>query len=299
MTKVKSEMNSLVEELDDGAEVQVVLASRDMLPTLAAIYNEYIADEVATFGGHEIDETFFDRYFNKVGKEFLLVAKLGDTPIGWTAVQQISDRWAYRFTGLTSMYVRKGLVAKQVGTALKLAQMSKAQEVGFHSLVCEVLSNNPKTINFNAKFGYETIGEIKDAGYRDGEWIGLTVMQKIISDDLPVERRIMIHVETTEIGKSIEFYGRVLGLGMRPRKPSSVSFPFGEVELEVTQIPQQRINASGARPTLGLAEDDPVRLEEIRSWVSGSDYEVLSDEEGLLEFSDLNGVVWRVGPHHG
>ena len=69
-----------------------------------------------------------------------------------------------------------------VGRLLKKAQIIEANRIGYHAMVAEVLSTNIGGISLNLKFGYRIVGEILEAGYRNRMWIGLVILQKLLSN---------------------------------------------------------------------------------------------------------------------
>ena len=151
--------------------------------TIAAIYNEGISDGNATFDEFEVGPSRYHRYLQDGSRSRLLCAVKDGIVVAWASVEPISDRHAYRFTGHIALYVARAHRGRGIGSALQGDVEHIAIELGYHSLVSENLSNNPASTAVDLKNGYRQVGEIREAGYRNGEWIGLIVMQKILGSD--------------------------------------------------------------------------------------------------------------------
>jgi L-amino acid N-acyltransferase YncA len=148
---------------------------------IAEIYNHAIADGNATFDTFPVSGNRYASFFERDDRASLLVAVSKNQVVGWASISPISDRWAYRYTCLGSFFVHRRFRGKGVGNALKGAQTEEAARLGYHSLIVEVLSTNLISIRLNLTFGFRIVGESWEAGYRDGKWIGLVIMQKMLN----------------------------------------------------------------------------------------------------------------------
>ena len=160
---------------------------------LVEIYNEAIEDGVYTFDGFAVDESKFAPYFDGDIRRQLIVAEidrseigqkdLGDVGVvGWASIDPVSDRYAYRFTSTTALYVRRSMRGRGVGACLKRALIDAAHCMGYHSMIGEILTTNADSVLRNIREGYHVVGEIRQAGFRDGRWIGLVIVQKMLEE---------------------------------------------------------------------------------------------------------------------
>jgi L-amino acid N-acyltransferase YncA len=147
---------------------------------IASIYNEGVSDRNATFDESEVSPERYQRYFQNDQRSGLLCAATAEEVIGWGAVDPRSERFAYRFTGQLSLYVRRTHRNRGIGTDLTRALDDLALDLGYHSLISENLSTNPRSLAVDLKNGYHIVGEVREAGFRDGNWVGLIITQKII-----------------------------------------------------------------------------------------------------------------------
>jgi phosphinothricin acetyltransferase len=160
--------------------VNIRHASREDGDAIAEIYNHGIADGNATFDEFPVSKERYSSFFEAHDRTAMLVAVADEQVVGWTAITPISDRWAYRYTCLGSFFVHREFRGNKIGSVLKAAQIEEAIRLGYHSLIVEVLSTNIVSVSINLSFGFRVVGEIWEAGYRDGKWIGLITMQKIL-----------------------------------------------------------------------------------------------------------------------
>ena len=77
--------------------------------------------------------------------------------------------------------MRKDFRGKGIGKTLKNEKIREARRLNYHSMICEVLSTNSISISLNLNIGFRIVGEIIEAGFREGKWIGLVIMQKSLS----------------------------------------------------------------------------------------------------------------------
>jgi L-amino acid N-acyltransferase YncA len=147
---------------------------------IADIYNQGIADRNATFDEFDVLAERYSGYFENDGRRALVCAASGDEVIGWAAADPVSDRHAYRFTAQGAIYVKRGHRKGGLGHRLSQELGRLASDLGYHSIIGEILSTNAPGIAMNLRDGYHVIGEIREAGFRDGQWVGLVVVQKML-----------------------------------------------------------------------------------------------------------------------
>lgn len=151
------------------------------LVSVADIYNQGIDNRISTF---DEDYVSCERYLHYLDtgniRSFLLVAEYDNQLIGWTSIDPISVRYAYKHTSLSSTFMRKGFSGRRYAKLLSARKFVLAEHLDYHSIIAEVLSINNGAIRFLLDLDYTIVGEIMEAGYRDGRWIGLTIMQKML-----------------------------------------------------------------------------------------------------------------------
>ena len=151
---------------------------------IAAIYNESI-----TNGQITMDEEL--KNWEHVAawvagfsdREHLYEVVRGEEVIGWGMIKRYSDREGYRFACETSVYLTESETGKGYGKQVKEVLIEECRTFQYRHLVAKILATNEKSIAYNARLGYTTVGTQKDIGYRDGEWQDVVIMQYIIDGE--------------------------------------------------------------------------------------------------------------------
>ena len=148
---------------------------------VAEIYNSYIlqngytmdcelkvADNIAAWV-----QQFNDR-------EMLYIAQVEEKIVGWAIIKRYSDREGYRTTAETAVYLKEDATGKGYGTTIKKFLIEKCKELEYRHLVAKIWAANKASLEYNRKLGYEIVGTQKNIGFKNGEWIDVTIMQYLI-----------------------------------------------------------------------------------------------------------------------
>jgi L-amino acid N-acyltransferase len=126
----------------------------------------------------EQQQAIFD---DKLKKGFpIIVAVTDDKVIGFGYYSEFRFREAYRFTVEHSVYVSNEYHGKGIGKQLlsKLIDLAKVQNL--HTMIGVIDYENQSSIEFHKTFGFETVGIIKESGYKFDRWLHSVIMQKIL-----------------------------------------------------------------------------------------------------------------------
>lgn len=85
-----------------------------------------------------------------------------------------------RFTVEHSVYVHKDFHGNGIGKLLLLELISLAKAQNLHTMIGVIDSENQSSITFHEKFGFKTVGIIKESGYKFGRWLDSVFMQLIL-----------------------------------------------------------------------------------------------------------------------
>jgi len=58
--------------------------------------------------------------------------------------------------------------------------IAEAESQGYHTLIGGIESRNTASIELHKSFGFEKSGEIRDAGFKFGNWLNLSFYQLIL-----------------------------------------------------------------------------------------------------------------------
>lgn len=281
----------------------VDLAFRTAAPSdatvIAEIYNHAVSDRNATYDAFPVSGRRFDDYFAGDAKRSLLIATLADIVVGWLSIAPLSTRWAYRYTALGGFFVHRDHRRRGLGTALKAEQILEAARLGYRSLVVEVLATNAASITINLGLGFRIVGEISDAGYRDGCWIGLVIMQKSLATHREVPY-VRFAIPTNDLQGSVAFYRDALGLDMACADDHSACFPLGAAAILVEareEAGDGRLASPRASPAaIEMAYDSEQQWREAcaAALAAGATPQSISGSDQHRKFVDMNGVHWAL-----
>lgn len=117
----------------------------------------------------------------KINKNFpVIVAELNGKVVGFGMYSEFRFREAYKFTVEHSVYVDNEYHGKGIGKVLlqELIRIAKAQNL--HTMIAVIDAENESSVEFHEKFGFKTVGIIKESGYKFDRWLHSVFMQKIL-----------------------------------------------------------------------------------------------------------------------
>jgi L-amino acid N-acyltransferase YncA len=147
---------------------------------IAAIYNQGIADRVATFETRP--RTAEEARAWVAGRLPCLVATRGDAVIGFARVAPYSEREAYAGVGEHAVYVARRARGGGVGRRLLDALSPAAEAAGLHKLTSRIFSDNAASIAAHEAAGFVVVGVQRRHGRLDGEWKDCVLVERLLGD---------------------------------------------------------------------------------------------------------------------
>ena len=118
---------------------------------------------------------------DKLAKNFpVIVAEADGQVVGFGMYSEFRFREAYKFTVEHSVYVANDYHGKGIGNLLlaELIALAKAQKL--HTMIAVIDAENQGSVSFHEKFGFKTVGIIKESGYKFNRWLHSVFMQLIL-----------------------------------------------------------------------------------------------------------------------
>ena len=117
----------------------------------------------------------------KINKNFpVLVAELDGNIVGFGMYSEFRFREAYKFTVEHSVYVNKDFHGKGVGKVLMQELIALARKQKLHTMIAVIDAENQSSVEFHEKFGFKTVGIIKESGFKFDRWLDSVFMQLIL-----------------------------------------------------------------------------------------------------------------------
>jgi L-amino acid N-acyltransferase len=126
----------------------------------------------------EQQKAIFD---DKLKKGFpVIVAESDDEVVGFGFYSEFRFREAYKFTVEHSVYAHQNHLGKGIGKLIltELIELAKAQKL--HTMIGVIDSENTSSIEFHEKFGFTTVGIIKETGFKFDRWLHSVFVQKML-----------------------------------------------------------------------------------------------------------------------
>ena len=147
---------------------------------ITAIYNEGIADRVATFETrpreiHEVAAWLSDGLP-------LLVAEEDGAVLGFARVSAYSDRCVYAGVGEHGVYVARAARGRGVGRRLLEALAAASEQAGYYKLTSRVFADNAASRAVHLAAGFTEVGIQRRHGRLDGEWKDCVLVERLLGE---------------------------------------------------------------------------------------------------------------------
>ena len=152
------------------------------LPAILRIYNNEIETGVATWD--EAPWTIEQRQTWFAGHDAstpVLVAEAAGEVVGFAYLTLMSSKSGWRFTREDTIYIDPRARGQGVGHLLLGALLEAAGALGVHLVVASITSTNAASIALHKKHGFEDAGTLRSAGFKFGEWLDTTHMQRVLT----------------------------------------------------------------------------------------------------------------------
>ena len=155
----------------DTTELRTRAATLADTAAIAAIYNEGIADRIATFETEARSAAQIAEWFT--GRQLVIVAETEETgPVAFAASFPYSARPCYAGIGEFSIYVRRDYRGRGAGRAVLTALIEAAAVASMHKLTSRVFPENIASRALLKRVGFEEIGIHR----RHGNWMASGVI---------------------------------------------------------------------------------------------------------------------------
>lgn len=143
---------------------------------VADIYMEGIMTKIATF---QSTIPSWEEWNKGHCESCRLVARAGDTILGWAALSPYSSRCVYAGVAEVSIYIGKQYQGQRVGKALLEKLIEISEENGFWTLQSGIIKENISSLNLHKKCGFREVGYRERLGKMDnGKWHDVVLVER-------------------------------------------------------------------------------------------------------------------------
>jgi L-amino acid N-acyltransferase YncA len=165
--------------------IQVCVASVDDAAAIAEIYNQGIADRVATYETEPRSAGDQQAWLRSIaGRYPAVVAQIDGQIVGWAGAGPYRTRECYRGIGEFSMYVHRDWRRRGVGDLLLAGLISEAERLGLWKLLSRIFPFNEASRALCRKHGFREVGVYEKHARLDGRWLDVVIVERLISANL-------------------------------------------------------------------------------------------------------------------
>lgn len=118
---------------------------------------------------------------DKINKHFPVIVAVEDNKVvGFGMYGEFRFREAYKYTVEHSVYVAPDQQGKGIGKLLLKELIQLAKQQNLHTMIAVIDSENQSSVEFHEKFGFQTVGIIKESAYKFDRWLHSVFMQLIL-----------------------------------------------------------------------------------------------------------------------
>jgi phosphinothricin acetyltransferase len=154
----------------------------DDAAAIARIYNEGIADRVATFETRFRSAEDVRAWFDGVHPN--VVVEVGDAVIAFAATSAYRSRECYAGIAEVSVYVARTARRHGAGRIALEALIESAQQAGYWKLVSRIFPENHASLALVHSLGFREVGTYEKHGKLDGIWRDVVIVERLIDANL-------------------------------------------------------------------------------------------------------------------
>jgi phosphinothricin acetyltransferase len=166
------------------------LATPDDAAAIAAIYNEGIAERIATFETEPRTAEQIAAQLRDKGDRFpTIVAEHDGRIVAWASAGPYRARPAYSGVAEHSVYVARSARGQGAGRVVLDALCRAYAERGFWKIVSRIFPENIASLVLHERCGFRVVGTYKRHGKLDGQWRDCVIVERRLDADMPAETR--------------------------------------------------------------------------------------------------------------
>ena len=165
------------------------LATVDDAAAIAAIYNEGIADRIATFETEPRSREQIARQLEEKGERYptVVVARDGQI-VAWASAGPYRSRPAYAGVAEHSVYAARAARGTGAGRAALESLIRAYAERGFWKILSRIFPENVASLRLHERCGFRVVGVYRRHGKLEGAWRDCVIVERLLDEDPPVTR---------------------------------------------------------------------------------------------------------------
>jgi phosphinothricin acetyltransferase len=170
--------------LAHGTDLIARVAQISDAEVIATIYNEGIADRIATFETEPRTVDQVARWFD--GCHPIVVVEGPDGVVqAFASTSTYRNRACYSGIAEFSVYVARAHRGTGAGRVAMAALIDVATNAGFWKLISRIFPENTASLALMARMGFHKVGIYQRHGKLDGQWRDCVIVERLLGDAAP------------------------------------------------------------------------------------------------------------------
>ncbi len=166
-----------------AGDLRTRLATPADAAAIAAIYNDGIADRIATFETElRTPEQLAAQLADKGDRFPTVVAERDGRVVAWASAGVYRSRPAYAGVAEHSVYVARVARGMGAGRAALEALCRAYAARGFWKIVSRIFPENTASLALHERCGFRVVGVYRRHGKLDGEWRDCVIVERLLDD---------------------------------------------------------------------------------------------------------------------
>jgi L-amino acid N-acyltransferase YncA len=147
------------------------LATSEDAAAAAAIYAPYCEGSAVSFEQAAPTEgEMAQRIAAVTAARPWIVLEDGGSVVGYAYAAQHNERWAYRWSVNTAIYISRTHQRRGAGRALYVTLFELLRALGYYRAVAGITLPNAASVGLHEAMGFTPVGVYREIGYKLGEW---------------------------------------------------------------------------------------------------------------------------------
>ncbi|WP_339895050.1 N-acetyltransferase family protein [uncultured Algibacter sp.] len=145
---------------------------------LLEMYNYYVINTTVNFDIEPLSLKTFSDKLNLITADYPFIVYEEDNEIlGYAYGSRFRPRAAYNYVAESTVYVKHTSHGKQIGSKLYAELIRLLKETNLHTVLGVLTIPNEASIKLHEKFGFEQVANLKEVGFKFGEWQNIGIWQ--------------------------------------------------------------------------------------------------------------------------
>ncbi|MBI4674415.1 MAG: N-acetyltransferase [Chloroflexi bacterium] len=162
---------------------EVRRATREDVPAILEIYSDAVLHTTASaeYAPPSLESRYewFDEHERDGYPIFVATNETGEV-MGWSSLSRYKERFGYRFSVESSIYIHPQWRGRGVGKLLMPPLIDAAREMGMHALIAGVSSDNVVSLKLHEQFGFERVAQFREVVYKFDQWLDVIYLERLV-----------------------------------------------------------------------------------------------------------------------